>query len=63
FPGVVLYLTYWFPAARRARINGLFMTSFAIAGVVGGPLAGFIMSAMDGVDGLANWQWLFVIEG
>ncbi|WP_066738249.1 MFS transporter [Cupriavidus sp. D384] len=63
FPGVVLYLTYWFPAERRARINGLFMTSFAIAGVVGGPLAGFIMSAMDGVDGLANWQWLFVIEG
>ena len=63
FPGVVLYLTYWFPADRRARINGLFMTSFAIAGVVGGPLAGFIMSAMDGVDGLANWQWLFVIEG
>lgn len=63
FPGVVLYLTYWFPAARRARINGLFMTSFAIAGVIGGPLAGFIMSAMDGVDGLANWQWLFVIEG
>ncbi len=63
FPGVVLYLTYWFPAARRARINGLFMTSFAIAGVVGGPIAGFIMSAMDGVDGLANWQWLFVIEG
>lgn len=63
FPGVVLYLTYWFPAERRARINGLFMTSFAIAGVIGGPLAGFIMSAMDGVDGLANWQWLFVIEG
>jgi len=63
FPGVVLYLTYWFPADRRARINGLFMTSFAIAGVIGGPLAGFIMSAMDGVDGLANWQWLFVIEG
>jgi len=63
FPGVVLYLTYWFPAERRARINGLFMSSFAIAGVVGGPLAGFIMSAMDGVDGLSNWQWLFVIEG
>ncbi|GAB7548200.1 MFS transporter [Cupriavidus sp. 8B] len=63
FPGVVLYLTYWFPAQRRARINGLFMTSFAIAGVIGGPLAGFIMSSMEGVDGLANWQWLFVIEG
>jgi D-galactonate transporter len=63
FPGVVLYLTYWFPAARRARVNGLFMTSFAIAGVVGGPIAGFIMSSMDGVGHFANWQWLFLLEG
>ncbi|WP_230414224.1 MFS transporter [Collimonas silvisoli] len=63
FPGVVLYLTYWFPAARRARVNGLFMTSFAIAGVVGGPIAGFIMSRMDGVGHFANWQWLFLLEG
>ena len=63
FPGVVLYLTYWFPAARRARVNGLFMTSFAIAGVVGGPIAGLIMSRMDGVGHFANWQWLFLLEG
>ncbi|AKJ67687.1 MFS transporter [Pandoraea thiooxydans] len=63
FPGVVLYLTYWFPAERRARINGLFMTSFAIAGVIGGPVAGYIMSRMESVGGLANWQWLFVLEG
>jgi MFS family permease len=63
FPGVVLYLTYWFPAERRSWINGLFMTSFAIAGVVGGPFAGLIMSSMGGVSGLANWQWLFLIEG
>jgi D-galactonate transporter len=63
FPGVVLYLTYWFPAERRARINGLFMTSFAIAGIVGGPIAGFIMSRTAGVGTLANWQWLFLIEG
>jgi D-galactonate transporter len=63
FPGVVLYLTYWFPSDRRARINGYFMTSFAIAGVVGGPIAGFVMSVMSDVEGLTNWQWLFVIEG
>jgi len=63
FPGVVLYLTYWFPAQRRARVNGLFMTSFAIAGVVGGPVAGLVMSAMEGVGHLANWQWLFILEG
>ncbi|ACL60190.1 MFS transporter [Methylobacterium nodulans] len=63
FPGVVLYLTYWFPSARRSRINGLFMTSFAIAGIVGGPIAGLIMGTMGGVAGLANWQWLFILEG
>lgn len=63
FPGVVLYLTYWFPAEKRARVNGLFMTSFAIAGVVGGPIAGFIMSRMGGVGNLSNWQWLFLLEG
>ena len=63
FPGVVLYLTYWFPAKRRARVNGLFMTSFAIAGAVGGPIAGLIMGGMEGVGHLANWQWLFIIEG
>lgn len=63
FPGVVLYLTYWFPAQRRARVNGLFMTSFAIAGAVGGPIAGLIMSRMEGVGHLANWQWLFILEG
>jgi D-galactonate transporter len=63
FPGVVLYLTYWFPAVRRARINGLFMTSFAIAGVVGGPIAGFIMANTSGIGGYANWQWLFLLEG
>lgn len=63
FPGVVLYLTYWFPSERRSRINGLFMTSFAIAGVIGNPLAGWIMSTMGGVHGMANWQWLFILEG
>lgn len=63
FPGVVFYLTYWFPAAQRSKINGLFMTSFAIAGIVGGPIAGTIMSTMGGVSGMANWQWLFIVEG
>lgn len=63
FPGVVLYLTYWFPAEYRARVNGLFMTSFALAGVVGGPLAGLILNGMQGVGHLANWQWLFILEG
>lgn len=63
FPGVVLYITFWFPAERRARINGLFMTSFAVAGIVGGPLAGLIMSVMNDVGHLESWQWLFIVEG
>ena len=63
YPGIILYLTYWFPARHRARINGLFMTSFAIAGAVGGPIAGAIMNGMQDVGHLANWQWLFILEG
>ena len=62
FPGVILYLTYWFPAARRGRIIALFMTGIPIAGVIGGPLSGWILQAMAGVRGLAGWQWLFVLE-
>jgi D-galactonate transporter len=62
FPGVILYLTYWYPAARRAGIIALFMTGIPIAGVIGGPLSGWILSALAGVRGLAGWQWLFLIE-
>ena len=62
FPGVILYLTYWYPAARRGRIIALFMTGIPVAGVVGGPVSGWILQAMGGVRGLAGWQWLFVIE-
>ena len=51
------------PRRPARRINGWFMTSFGIAGVVGGPIAGLIMSGMDGVAPLRNWQWLFVLEG
>jgi D-galactonate transporter len=63
FPGVVLYLTYWYPAHRRARIVALFMSAVAIAGVLGGPLSGAIMAACAGVAGLRDWQWLFLLEG
>jgi len=62
FPGVILYLTYWFPSARRARIIALFMTGIPIAGVIGGPVSGWILKHMTGVQGLAGWQWLFLIE-
>lgn len=62
-PGAVLYLTYWFPRRRRARMVGLFLAAIPIAGVLGGPLSGLIMGSMGGRLGLANWQWLFLLEG
>lgn len=62
-PGVVLYFTYWFPALRRARANALFMLAISLSGVTGGPLAGWIMTSLAGVNGWAGWQWLFLIEG
>ena len=63
YPGVILYLTYWFPARRRAEMLGFFMTAVPIAGIVGGPVSGFIMQHLVGHGGLANWQWLFLLEG
>jgi D-galactonate transporter len=63
FPGIVLYLTQWYPASRRARIMALFMTAVAISGVIGGPVSGWILSTMAGVNGWAGWQWLFLLEG
>ncbi|TDS75397.1 MFS transporter [Comamonas sp. JUb58] len=63
YPGVILYLTYWYPSQRRAKAFGTFMSASAIAGVLGGPLAGVIMTWMAGVQGMHGWQWLFIIEG
>ncbi len=63
FPGIILYLTYWFPARERARVLALFMTAIAFAGVVSNPLSGAVMQYLDGVGGLKGWQWVFLIEG
>ena len=63
FPGIVLYLTHWYPSSRRARIISMFLTGVAISGVIGGPLSGWILHTMSGVRGLAGWQWLFLLEG
>ncbi len=62
FPGIILYLTYWYPAERRVRIIALFMTAVPIAGVVGSPLSGWIIESFAGVLGWAGWQWLFLLE-
>ena len=63
FPGMILFLTYWYPARRRGRVMALFLTAVAMAGVIGGPLSGWVMNHMAGVHGMAGWQWLFLIEG
>jgi ACS family tartrate transporter-like MFS transporter len=62
FPGMVFYLTLWFPATYRARVNAYFYSAIPLAFVIGGPLSGLILQ-MDGLGGLRGWQWLFVIEG
>jgi ACS family tartrate transporter-like MFS transporter len=62
FPGIIFYLTYWFPSQERARAVSLFMTATQIAGVIGGPLSGVLLS-MNGAWHLAGWQWLFLAEG
>jgi MFS transporter, ACS family, tartrate transporter len=63
FPGIILYLTYWFPARERAKAVALFMTAVAIAGVIGGPLSGALLSLDEVVFGLSGWQFLFIAEG
>src|SRR5262245_26173930 len=62
FPGIVLYLTYWFPARERARVVALLMTAVPLATMIGGPISGALLE-MHGFLGLKGWQWLFVIEG
>ena len=62
FPGMILYLTYWFPAEARGRAIARFMTATAMAGVIGGPVSGVLLK-MNGIAGLAGWQLLFLIEG
>ena len=63
FPGVVLYLTYWYPAEYRARIVGLLSLALPVAGLIGSPLSGAILGTADGIAALRGWQWLFIIEG
>ncbi|MDI3404192.1 MFS transporter [Streptomyces cavernicola] len=63
YPGIILFLTYWFPHSRRSKVFGMFMSASAFAGVLGGPLAGWIMTSLDGANGLQGWQWVFLVEG
>jgi MFS transporter, ACS family, tartrate transporter len=61
FPGVVYYLSHWYPEGQRARAIAAFMTAVPVSGVIGGPLSGALLS-LNGLFGLAGWQWLFLVE-
>ncbi|MFP3646142.1 MFS transporter [Paraburkholderia sp. SIMBA_054] len=63
FPGIMWYLTLWFPPQRRARVAGIIMTAAVVAGMIAGPISGWILHNTDGLGGLASWQWLYLIEG
>ena len=61
-PGILLYLTYWYPADRRGRITAIFLAAIPMSSIIGGPLSGWILSALSGAHGLSGWQWLFIVE-
>lgn len=63
YPGIILYLTYWYPVRLRSQICAIFFLGIAISGVIGGPLSGGIMNTFGGMNGWHGWQWLFLLEG
>ena len=63
YPGIILYLTYWFPARLRSQVTALFFLGMPLAVLGGAPLSGWIMSHFAGAMQLAGWQWLFILEG
>jgi D-galactonate transporter len=63
FPGIILYLTYWYPSARRGQIIALFLSATAIASVIAGPLSGATLKYFNDIGGLHGWQWLFISQG
>jgi ACS family tartrate transporter-like MFS transporter len=62
FPGIILYLTFWFPREYRARFTAIFMTAIPLSATFGGPLSGLLLG-LDGAHGVRGWQWLFLVEG
>ena len=62
YPGVILFLTYWFPNHRRARMTAIFQAGIPVAGLLGSPLSGWILDTFHQVGGHAGWQWVFVLE-
>ena len=63
FPGVILFLTFWFTGRYRARMVAVFMSAIPLSGMIAGPISGWILKSMSGAGHLAAWQWLFLLEG
>ena len=63
FPGIIFYLTLWYPSRLRSTRTALFVSAIAVSGVLGNPISGAIMDMLSGTAGLAGWQWLFLFEG
>lgn len=63
FPGIIFYLTLWYPSSMRASRTAWFMAAVPLAGVIGNPISGLIMETLSGTAGMAGWQWLFLVEG
>jgi predicted MFS family arabinose efflux permease len=63
FPGIILYLSYWFPDRQRAKMTAFFMVAIGLSNVLGNPASGWIMDHFDGINGWHGWQWLFLLEG
>ncbi|HCR2976964.1 MFS transporter [Serratia marcescens] len=63
YPGVILYLTLWFPSSQRAKMTALFVCGIPVSNIIGGPLCGWIIEHMNGLMNLSGWQWLFFISG
>jgi MFS family permease len=63
FPGIIFYLTLWYPSRLRSTRTAWFVSAIAVSGVVGSPISGLVMDGLSGVLGLAGWQWLFLVEG
>ena len=62
FPGVILYLTFWYTSRYRAKMVALFMTAIPLSGVIGGPISGWLLERMSSTGGLRGWQWLYLLE-
>jgi len=63
YPGVILYLSYWYPSHRRGKMFAAFAMAVPLSGLIGGPLSGYLLHTFTGASGFAGWQWLFFLEG